>query len=62
MIVEWLFFTVSRACLQFVISIFPDHKHQLILQYLVLFEHSRVGIDNDVSTHQTTSSGLIDQI
>ena len=27
--VEWLFLTVPRGCLQFVIVVFPDHTHLL---------------------------------
>ena len=26
-IVQWLFLTVPRVCLQFVIVVFPDHTH-----------------------------------
>ena len=29
--VEWLFFAVPRGCLKFVIVVFPDHTHLLIL-------------------------------
>ena len=29
--VEWLFFGVPWGCLQFVIEVFPDHAHLLIL-------------------------------
>ena len=29
--VEWLFLAVPRGCLQFVIVVFPDHTHLLIL-------------------------------
>ena len=29
--VEWLFLTVPRGCLQFVIVVFPDHTHLLFL-------------------------------
>ena len=28
---EWLFLTVPRGCLQFVIVLFPDHTHLLFL-------------------------------
>ena len=31
--VERFFLTVPRGCLQFVIVVFPDHTHLLILQY-----------------------------
>ena len=31
MMVEWLFITVPRGCLQFVIMVFPDHTHLLFL-------------------------------
>ena len=30
-IVVWLFLTVPRVCLQFVIVVFPDHTHLLSL-------------------------------
>ena len=30
-IVVWLFFTITRVCLQFVIVVFPDHTHLLFL-------------------------------
>ena len=30
-IVMWLFLTMPRVCLQFVIVIFPDHTHLLFL-------------------------------
>ena len=30
-IVVWLFLTVQRVCLQFVIVVFPDHTHLLFL-------------------------------
>ena len=29
--VEWLFLTVPRGCLRFVIVVFPDHTHLLFL-------------------------------
>ena len=42
--VEWLFLTVPRGCLQFVIVVFPDHTHLLfskmhifIALYLILY-------------------------
>ena len=31
-IVAWLFLTMKRVCLQFVIVVFPDHTHLLFLQ------------------------------
>ena len=30
-IVVWLFVTIPRVCLQFVILVFPDHSHLLVL-------------------------------
>ena len=30
--VEWLFLAVPRGCLQFVIVVFPDHIHLLLLK------------------------------
>ena len=33
-IVVWLFFTMPRFCLQFVIAVFPDHTYLLVL-YIV---------------------------
>ena len=35
--VEWLFLTVPRGCLQFVIVVFPDHTHFLFLFDELLF-------------------------
>ena len=32
--VEWLFLPVPRGCLQFVIVVFPDHTHLLILYWV----------------------------
>ena len=32
MIVVWLFLTMQRVCLQFVIVIFPDHTHLFIFK------------------------------
>ena len=36
--VEWLFLTVPRGCLRFVIVVFPDHTHLLFFKafYIVL--------------------------
>ena len=31
-IVVWLFLTMSRVCLQFLIVLFPDHTHLLVLK------------------------------
>ena len=40
MVVVWLFLTVPRVCLQFVIVAFPDHTHLLILKpESVLLKH-----------------------
>ena len=36
MVVERLFLTVPRGCLQFVIVVFPDHTHLLFLCLLCL--------------------------
>ena len=33
-IVEWLFIAVPWLCLRFVIVVFPDHTHILILLHL----------------------------
>ena len=33
--VERLFLTVPRGCLQFVIVVFPDHTHLLFLMYFL---------------------------
>ena len=33
--VERLFFTLPRGCLQFVIVVFPDHTHLLFLMFLI---------------------------
>ena len=34
--VERLFLMVSRGCLRFVVVIFPDHTHLLILEFRIL--------------------------
>ena len=34
MIVVWLFLTMPRVCLQFVIVVFPDHTHYLYLMQI----------------------------
>ena len=38
MIVVWLFLAVPWVCLQFVIVVFPDHTHLLILIKMVILE------------------------
>ena len=35
--VEWLFLTVPRGCLQFVLVVFPDHTHLLFKNLSVSF-------------------------
>ena len=47
--VEQLFLTVPRGCLQFVIVVFPDHTHLLFLlktQYVVNGEREEVFTNN----------------
>ena len=34
----WLFLTVSRGCLQFVIVVFPDHTHLLFLVLITYWQ------------------------
>ena len=42
-VVVWLFLTVPRVCLQFVIVAFPDYTHLLFLYiYVVLWYYSQV--------------------
>ena len=36
-IVVWLFLTIPRVCLQFVIVVFPDYTHLLILLLIKLY-------------------------
>ena len=36
--VERLFLTVPRGCVQFVIVVFPDHTHLLFLSYEIWFQ------------------------
>ena len=38
-VVERLFLTVPRGCLQFVIVVFPDHTHLLFLSLIYLESH-----------------------
>ena len=40
--VERLFLTVPRGCLQFVIVVFPDHTHLLFLFDLILYVPSTI--------------------
>ena len=41
-IVVWLFFTIPRACLQFVIVVFSDHTHLLfMIKYSTFLLHQR---------------------
>ena len=35
--VERLFLTVPRGCLQFVVVVFPDHTHLLFLMFRIFF-------------------------
>ena len=35
-IVVWLFLTVPRVCLQFVIVVFPDHTHLLVFNFFIV--------------------------
>ena len=37
-IVVWLFLAVTFGCLQFVIVVFPDHTHLLLLKTYVSFK------------------------
>ena len=39
-IVAWLFLMMPRACLQFVIVVFPDHTHLLYLCKLQMIQRS----------------------
>ena len=41
--VERLFLTVPRGCLQFVIVVFPDHAHLLFLKYVYLISRTQYG-------------------
>ena len=43
--VERLFLTVPRGCLQFVIVVFPDHTHLLFLGSILAQSHSFVEIN-----------------
>ena len=46
-IVTWLFLAMPRVCLQFVIVVFPDHTHHLLLEgYGVLYHISRLVLSN----------------
>ena len=39
-IVVWLFLTMPRVCLKFVIVVFPDHTHLLFFQCLLAIPSS----------------------
>ena len=41
--VERLFLTVPRGCLQFVIVVFPDHTHLLFLETLQFWLFANIG-------------------
>ena len=45
---EWLFLAVPRGCLQFVIVVFPDHTHLLLLalQFYGLFQGGTSFVDH----------------
>ena len=46
--VERLFLTVPRGCLQFVIVVFPDHTHLLFLMTLYIYgNHSTLIFDQN---------------
>ena len=47
MIVAWLFLTMPRVCLQFVIVVFPDHTHLLFLP--VPFNIMLYRMDHDIN-------------
>ena len=38
MIVVWLFLTMPRVCLQFLIVVFPEHTHLLFLCVILVFD------------------------
>ena len=42
--VEWLFLSVPRGCLQFVIVVFPDHTHLLFMILCTLYQGSQARI------------------
>ena len=44
--VERLFLTVPRGCLQFVIVVFPDHTHLLFLQQTACLVVNPITVDN----------------
>ena len=48
--VEWLFLTVPRGCLQFVIVVFPDHTHLL---FFILCKTVKLTVLNIVSVFMT---------
>ena len=51
--VEWLFLTVPRGCLQFVIVVFPDHTH------LLFWVEILSGVDNNHGTGPRRNGSVI---
>ena len=49
--VERLFLTVPRGCLQFVIVVFPDHTHLLFLTLIVLLFSTTFRLQVRFATH-----------
>ena len=46
--VERLFLTVPRGCLQFVIVVFPDHTHLLFLVKFSVLQQTRIVYSNSI--------------
>ena len=55
-IVERLFLTVPRGCLQFVIVVFPDHTHLLFFKFVIYqpniyCEHQKKRLEESLNEH-----------
>ena len=50
--VERLFLTVPRGCLQFVIVVFPDHTHLLFFKYV---DHEKRAYKHEIWSHRISA-------
>ena len=56
--VERLFLTVPRGCLQFVIVVFPDHTHLLFLTDFFIIFMFFIFLNKNKASDQTASTGV----
>ena len=60
-VVERLFLTVPRGCLQFVIVVFPDHTHLLFFIFTENHRHLPIASVNDPFESMDITKALIYQ-